>query len=352
MESALEMGAEGPRSPSEITVDLMKKILEEEPSVRKLVHVEIDRDFGRWSLLSDTVRVKLNYSEIECEPKTLIVKFQKVSNPEREGQIYRLLAEAKVRSIPRLFGVFANGNLVLQDMSPAKPLSARNLTLRQARAVISILVDVNGKFVGDMRVPKNPVSQFANVIEHNMKESWPVFEERYRDQLGEVATDFEWMWKNAFIVSAHHNSEPTTLNHADVHIENLLFNDEGNAILIDWQLAGQKVLPFDISKLLALSLTVGQRRKHEDRLLKEYHDLLPNSIKTIYGFERLLLDYRACITRSMLSAVMAVGPRFEGRQDRLENASVMARRVIAAVKDFKPVDAIQELMQRNSLKLW
>jgi hypothetical protein len=107
------------------------------------------------------------------------------------------------------------------------------------------------------------------------------------------------------------------------------------------------VLPFDISRLLACSLKVEQRQKHEDRLLNEYYKLLPDHIKTSYSFERFFLDYRACLTRSMLSAVMAVGPRFDSRPDKFEDADVKARRVITAVKDLKPVDAIQELIRRN-----
>lgn len=347
MEFSVERDIKNPESASEITSGLVKSILQREPSISKLVSVEIDRDFGSWSLLGDIVRIKLNYSESECEPETVIIKFQKDSYPEREGRIYQLLSEAKVYPIPRLFGVFDNGTLILEDVSPAKPVSVKNLTIPQVREVISILADVNGKFIGDSRVPKNPVSQFANVIKHNMKESWPIFEKRYHDQLGDVATDFEWIWKNAEVVSAQHNSEPTTLSHADVHTENLLFTDENKPILIDWQLAGQKVLPFDVSRLLACSLKVEQRQKHEDRLLNEYYELLLDPVKMSYSFERLFLDYRACITRSMLSAVMAVGPRFDSRPDKLEYADNLAKQVIAAVKDLKPVDAIQELIKRN-----
>ena len=351
MESSVERSTRGPESASEITPALLKKVLHREPSVSKLVSIEIDRDFGTWSLLGDIVRVKLNYSISECEPETVIVKFQKDSYPEREEQIYQFLSEAKIQSIPRLFGVFDNGALVLEDMSPATPVSVKNLTIPQVREVILILADINSRFIGDSRVPKNPVSQFANVIKHNMKESWPVFEKRYHDQLGDVTADFEWMWKNAEVVSAQHNSEPTTLNHGDVHVENLLFKDESKPILIDWQLAGQKVLPFDVSRLLVNSLMVEQRQKHEARLLNEYYELLPNPVKMSYSFERFFLDYRACLTRSMLSAVMTVGPRFEGRPDKFEDADVKARRVIAAVRDLKPVDAIHELIQRDLLKL-
>jgi hypothetical protein len=49
----------------------------------------------------------------------------------------------------------------------------------------------------------------------------------------------------------------------------------------------------------------------------------------------------------MVSAAMLVGPRFADRRDRYELADVLARRVIAAVRDLKPVSAFQALEGRE-----
>jgi hypothetical protein len=56
-----------------------------------------------------------------------------------------------------------------------------------------------------------------------------------------------------------------------------------------------------------------------------------------------MLDYRACLTRSMLSAVTRMGPKFEHLPNRLQLAEKTATRVIEAVKDLKPIEAIREL---------
>jgi hypothetical protein len=61
--------------------------------------------------------------------------------------------------------------------------------------------------------------------------------------------------------------------------------------------------------------------------------------------DRLRLDYRACVPRSMLSGAMLVGPRFADRHDRYELADVLARRVIAAVCDLRPVEAYRALSE-------
>jgi hypothetical protein len=130
-----------------------------------------------------------------------------------------------------------------------------------------------------------------------------------------------------------------------VHAENLLFSDdrEKGPVLIDWQLAGRGLAANDISFFLVKSLTVEQRRGNEERLLEGYFELLPGRLRTEYGFDHFKLDYRACVTRSMLSAVMLVGPRFVDRPDRLDLADALAARVIAAVRDLNTVAAIREL---------
>ena len=342
-----------PVSASEITVQWIKSALHNEPWSHELISIETEKDFGSWSGLGNIVRVKLYSSDEDYDSKSIIVKFQgSCTYPEREGQIYRLLSEAKVHSIPKFYGVFGNGTLVLEEMKNTRPGSqTKNCTITEARNIISLLAEVNGRFWGNKRIPATPSKHFAGVIDYRMEQCWDIFREKYHEMLGEVASEFDWMWKNSETVSTHHNSKPTTLNHGDVHLENLLFSNDKDdkPILIDWQLAGQKVLPFDLSFFLVKSLTVEDRRENEDQLLKDYFDLLPSQLQDYYGFDNFFLDYRACVTRSMLSAVMSVGPMFESRPNQFELASVLATRVIAAVKDLRPVDAINELIEHGSL---
>jgi aminoglycoside/choline kinase family phosphotransferase len=178
-----------------------------------------------------------------------------------------------------------------------------------------------------------------------MEQCWNLFKNRYREVFGDVTADFEWMWRNSETVSAHRLSEPTTLFHGDVHSENLLFRRDGKGgpVLLDWQLAERGLAANDISFFLVKSMTAEQRRANEKRLLKDYFGLLPKRVQTGYGFDHFKLDYRACVTRSMISTVMLVGPRFVDRPDRLDLADILATRVIAAVRDLNPVDAIHEI---------
>jgi aminoglycoside/choline kinase family phosphotransferase len=331
-----------PESALDITVEWLKNALPWKHPGCEPVSIEVEPDFGGPSLLGRLVRVRLNYAAQGCTPPSVIVKFQHQSS-DWEASIYRLLTETGVRSVPQLLGAFEDGTLILEDLSPAQPGSqVTGCTLQQARDVLSILADIHGRFWGDHRVPAIESERFAGVIDFNMKQCWEPFKRRYKERLGAVVADFEWMWRNARIISEHRLSEPSTLFHGDVHAENLLFGEAGtnNPVLIDWQLAGRGLAANDVSFFLVKSLTVEQRRANEERLLQEYFALLPERAQREYGFDHFKLDYRVCVTRSMLSAVMLVGPRYADRADRLELSDILATRVIAAVEDLNPADAI------------
>jgi hypothetical protein len=342
-----------PKSPSEITAEWLNDVLFPEIASNKIISIEIDEKLKFRSGLGKAMRVKLNYATQKCEPDSVIVKFQ-VNNSDKkiEGEIYQLLEEAKASFMPSLYGVFGEGNLVLEDLSPTHfNLPEANFTIAQARNVISLLADVNSRFWGDSRVPKIDQSHFINSININYGECWDNFKNRYQKQLGKEVADFEWIWKNAEVVSRHYNSGQITLIHGDVNNGNLLFPNNGSnkPILIDWQLSGQKVLPFDLSYFIVKNLSVEQRREHEDALVKEYYELLPDHIKTSYSFDRLMLDYRACLTRSMLSAVTRMGPKFDHMPNRFKESDKLVTRVIEAARDLKPVEAIHELQVRGLL---
>jgi hypothetical protein len=338
-----------PESASDITVDWLRNALPWERPGCEPVSAEVEPSFGEPSLLGTIIRVRLGYATPGCGPPSVIVKFQ-ARRSDWEAQVYRLLSDAQVRSVPRLLGAYEHGTLILEDLSPARSGSqVEGCTVQQAEGVLSMLAEIHGRLWGDPRVPAIQPERFAAVIGFNMEQCWEPFQRRYGEMLGDAAASFEWMWRNAETVAAHRLLEPATLFHGDVHAENLLFTADQRPVLIDWQLAARGLAANDVSFFLVKSLTVEQRRANEERLLRGYYQLLPERVRTEYGFDRFRLDYRACVTRSILSAVMLVGPRFVDRPDRLDLADVLATRVIAAVRDLDPVGAFQVLGERNWL---
>lgn len=333
-----------PRSPSEITVDWMSTVLGRVRSGCEPVAIEVDPDYGGPSLLGRIARVRLRYAVPGCEPSSVVVKFQ-ARNSDWEAQMYRLLSEKHVRSVPRLFGAFEYGTLVMEDLSPARSGSQlEGCSVPQVEDVLSILADIHSRFWHDPGVPPIQPERFASAILVNMAECWEPFRSRYRELLGDTTPDFEWLWRHPDAVAAHRLSEPTTLFHEDVHPENIIFrgDERGKPVLLDWQLAGRGLAANDVSFFLVKSTTAEQRRTNEERLPRDYFGLLPRQVQKEYSFTDFWLDYRACLARSMISAVMLAGPRFADRPDQPALADAVIPRVIAAVRDLDPVGAMRQ----------
>jgi hypothetical protein len=333
-----------PGSASEITIDWMRTVLARERSGCEPISLEVEPDYGGPSLLGRIARVRLTYAVPGCEPHSVVVKFQ-ASSSDWEAQIYRLLSEKQVRSVPRLFGALEFGTLVMEDLSPARSGSQLvGCSLPQVEDALSMLADIHSRFWRDPRVPSIRPGRFASAILVNMAECWEPFKNRYRELLGDTTADFEWLRCHPDAVAAHRLSEPTTLFHGDVHAENIIFRGDGRGkpVLLDWQLAGRGLAANDVSFFLVKGMTAEQRRTHEEKLLRDYFGLLPRRVLKGYSYNDFKLDYRACVTRCMISAVMLVGPRFADRPDQPALADEVAARVIAAVRDLSPVDAMRE----------
>lgn len=51
-----------PQSPSEITAEWLNNLLFPKISNNKIISIEIDKNFGPWSLLGKAVRIKIEYA--------------------------------------------------------------------------------------------------------------------------------------------------------------------------------------------------------------------------------------------------------------------------------------------------
>jgi hypothetical protein len=89
-----------------------------------------------------------------------------------------------------------------------------------------------------------------------------------RDHFGQILTEF--------------GGEPRTICHTDFRAENMFFGEPGSdddVVVLDWQISTRSGGVYDVAYLLAQSLTVDDRRAHEERLLQTYHgELTANGV--------------------------------------------------------------------------
>ena len=67
--------------------------------------------------------------------------------------------------------------------------------------------------------------------------------------------------------------------HADVHSNNLMFDDKGNCVLIDFQVLRYSPMVNDVLQLLYVTAESDFRKKSENELLKHYHFLLDETVR-------------------------------------------------------------------------
>jgi aminoglycoside phosphotransferase (APT) family kinase protein len=149
----------------------------------------------------------------------------------------------------------------------------------------------------------------------------------------------------------HRAGSPQTLCHGDFHPENVLFTSDPlrKNVLIDWQYAGAGPGICDVAMFLISSLTVDDRRKHEDSLLRTYHEVLTAHGTFDYSFEEMFLNYRAGAAMVMFKALLKTslfGAPW-ARSDILEIIDAVFKRTLAAAQDLAPVEAMKEVMTRN-----
>lgn len=127
--------------------------------------------------------------------------------------------------------------------------------------------------------------------------------------------------------------KPSTLIHSDLRADNLLFAPDHSLVtLIDWQGCGIGPPSFDLAYFLSQSLSVENRRRHEDELLEYYRSELAAA-----GVELTSQQVRDGYAESMVYG-LAIGCALPLISDPNEPrvralAAAVTRRSIEAIRD-------------------
>jgi hypothetical protein len=119
--------------------------------------------------------------------------------------------------------------------------------------------------------------------------------EKFRQDFGEESFGIVRLWlDHAPGLAEYSRYRLLTMCHGSFHRGQILFPDTGNEsfYVIDWQSVSIDSGPIDLARLIVSGLLPGQRREHEERFVKLYHDLLQDNGVTNYPLEELWNDYR------------------------------------------------------------
>jgi aminoglycoside phosphotransferase (APT) family kinase protein len=121
-----------------------------------------------------------------------------------------------------------------------------------------------------------------------------------------------------------------TLVHGDLHADQALFPAGADSVIVDWQLVRPGTVGLDTARLVTLSLTPEERRRHETSLLATYRRALQERGAPAYDPATCLEDYRRGIVWTAFVNLAACLPA-AGETDDFHG--VMFDRIAAAATD-------------------
>jgi hypothetical protein len=274
----------------------------------------------------------------------------------REVRFYREVAPQIDLRTPRCYYSDMNRDtqeyiLLLEDLAPARVGDhAAGCQIAEAELSLSRIAKFHAtwwqspklqQFAEWMPVVDAPVHRSA---EASFQQAWGPFIENFGGKITPAMRSIgERIGQNVIALQTSISDEPHTVVHADFRTDNLFFGTpEGGAdfAVIDWQIACRGRGVFDVAYLLCGGLDAPERRAHEQRLVKLYHDVLVQNGVTRYSFEQCWREYRRMALYVFVYVVISLGTLDFANERGLALFDAWLRRSSAAIEEL---DAAEEM---------
>jgi aminoglycoside/choline kinase family phosphotransferase len=274
---------------------------------------------------------------------------------EAEDYFYGQLMSEESVPVPECYYTFAAPDkclIILEDLN-LKDLRCGNqvegASAEEAQVILETLAKFHAFWWGhkkmtDKNLPLPPAGddpQTFAVLDAVMGQCLPPFLKKAestltREQLN-LASNFVSNMKMMFQEMSHF----PTLAHGDARLDNVFFGKKGKnqeVILIDWQLMVRAPVALDVSYLISQSMTVENRRKHEQTLVKHYHKkLLEHGVKG-YSFDQFWKDYCLSMLYHLRTGITGWGMSYNEQTEKL--GRLFAERGFTAASDLNSVGLI------------
>ena len=233
--------------------------------------------------------------------------------------------------------------IVLEDfggLRTADQLDGCSIT--DARNVLLELARLHARWWEDPRFEQLPFLQswadppFPEYHGQAAKQTWPVTRIRFEHVIPERIAKLGERWPDIGpALMEDMPNHPRTLCHGDVRLDNLFFHDDGGppVSIVDWQIAGRSTGAGDVAYFMSQSLTVDDRRAHQDELTKLYYDALIEGGVRDYSFDEFWNDYRTT-TLFCLCYPLQAGAVELVNDRAVALATAMLERSISAIIDL------------------
>jgi Ecdysteroid kinase-like family len=200
--------------------------------------------------------------------------------------------------------------LLLEDVSPAvQGDQIAGATVEQARLALHALATLHAPVFADPQLGATPWLNQENVLgQALMTQLLPAFMERYGER---VSPEHQEVCRR-FVASLDgwvgDRRPPLGLVHGDYRLDNMLFGARqapSRFVVVDWQTVSWGPVMTDVSYFLGSSLSVDDRRAHEQELVRGYYERM--RALGVRGFDWADC-WKAYRRQSFLGVLMTVGP--------------------------------------------
>jgi hypothetical protein len=365
------MGVQIPESAEDVTPEWLTAVLTEAGELQegRVVAARWERVGEEYGFTGLVGRIELRYAASAGElPTSLIVKLPMATSEtvshwrarqerdpalmreyyERCARECRFYREIPVTFAPRLYYAAADDAsqravLLLEDLSGGRQGDVlRGCSIEDAALVIDELAPFHAQWWGERVLARGfPVSgQDPQVRQERYVGQVDLFLERYGDLLPNGLVDvLDRLRSQLVVVRQALHARAKTLIHADLHLDNMLFDARGegrSVTVLDWQTVRVGPPAIDVALFLFGSLSVENRRAAESELLERYIGGLSASVVREYTIEELRYDYGLALLLILAGTVewlTTVDQGASARERALHDAVLTEGRLFTAVLD-------------------
>jgi hypothetical protein len=353
-----------PAGPEALTAEWLTEALRSTGVISSAAVMSFDTQIvGEGSgFIGQLARIALHYDRSEeGAPATLIAKFPGASPAgreignlfdfyRREIRFYEEIAGAVDLVTPRRYFTAMDADaqeyiLLLEDLAPARVGDqAAGCTIDEAELAVRSVAQLHAawwespqldRLADWMPIIDAPVHQSA---QQSYQQAWGPFIENFGAKISpEMREIAEQIGQNVIKLQSSIADRPHTIVHGDYRLDNFFFGTpEGGPpfAVVDWQIACRGRGIFDVAYLLCGGLEPAERKQHEQRLIRLYHDLLMQGGATNYSFEQCWTEYRRMALYVFVYVVISLGTLDFANERGLALFSAWVRRSSAAIADL------------------
>ncbi len=316
-------------------------------------------------LLGELYRLHLQYSDGASGPDTVVVKFAS-SDPQQRGvadvlgfykreiTFYNEHTEGLPFGVPGCYGAVQADDgttdfvLVMEDVGYLNQIDqVAGATMEQARSAVAKIANFHAQWwehqdleaMGEVFLPlSHPIYHAA--LPDVFAGGWAVCRETQAATLPPEIVKFGDSYGDLVPFMLGELANPPTLAHGDFRGDNILFSDDGDLHILDFQITGVANGLYDVAYFMCQSIATDVRRGHDEELIQLYVDSLNAAGVTDFGFDQAMRMYRIAVAFCLIYAVTSfqAWEAFDGRQHEL--MSSMLDRTIQTVLDNNSLELL------------